>query len=333
MLTSAMSIVLGLAALQAAPQAAPQANAQVVSRVTYSCDGCIAGGQLNDRDLEGALAMKQVGAGTYFFAVDGPNHTSVAYQATMIDALNNSRQPHRELTGRRYLVMKPVANPFTDLADTMLSFYRAQPAGWTKAFTPSASQLRLGRGIVALTEPTPTASLTFPDASINVWNVTAGGADQNGFLGWANGQMTGKVAVAQQYLHEVTQHLATSGTYGFPPTVFSTVRFTDGSSIQLVADTRTATGQFRVDRSYGSARDKNNNNVPIGRQDVGGQRIGDTAMYNYNDDPKDWQQFLKRAQLWDVKFAGTPSQPQGPTLTCTATTDERGNSISHCQFY
>lgn len=132
MFTSAISIVLGLAALQLAPQA----NAQVVSRVIYSCNGCISDGQLNDVDLEGVLATKQLGHGTYFLAVDGPNNTSVVYQATTVDVLDNPRQPHRELTGGHYLVMKPVANPFTSLAGTMLNFYRAQPVGWTKEFTP-----------------------------------------------------------------------------------------------------------------------------------------------------------------------------------------------------
>lgn len=329
MFKSAISILLGLAALQLAPEA----HAQVVSRVAYSCDGCISSGKLDDMDLEGALAMKQVGSGTYFFAVDGPDNTSVVYQATTVTALDYPWQPNRELAGGRYLVMKPVANPFAGLAGTMLSFYQAHPAGWTKEFTPSASQLLLARGVVALSETAPVASLTYPDPSINVWNATEGGTGQNAILSWANSRMTGQVAVVQQFLHDVAQNLATSGTYGSPPTVVITLRFIDGSSIKLVANTNSPTGQFQIDRSYGSARDKNNNNVPISSSQVGGDKVGDTAMYYYNNDAADWQKFLQRAQLWNVTFTGTPTQPQGPTLGCTATIDEHGNIILHCQFY
>ncbi|GAB2799023.1 hypothetical protein [Dyella kyungheensis] len=91
---------------------------------------------LQREPTRGPLIVPDTISRTYFLAVDGPNNTSVVYQATTVDALDNPRQPHRELTGGRYLVMKPVANPFTSLADTMLNFYRAQPVGWTKEFTP-----------------------------------------------------------------------------------------------------------------------------------------------------------------------------------------------------
>ena len=118
-------------------QLAPNACAQVVPRVIYTCDACSTNGTLKDTDLKGALAMKSVAQGTYLFAVDGPNNTSVTYQATAVNQLDYPLQPNRELPGGRHLVMKKVAaNPFTKDATLFLKFYREQPVGWRKEFVP-----------------------------------------------------------------------------------------------------------------------------------------------------------------------------------------------------
>lgn len=325
MLKSLALLLLGVAAAQFAPSSA----AQVVPRVAYGCDGCVTKGTLDDVDLEGALAMKGVGSGTYFFAVDGARNTSVVYQATTVNALDYPWQPNRELPGGRYLVMRRVANPFTALANTMLAFYHEEPVGWIKEFTPFTSQFRLARGIATQSLPVPIASLTFPAPDVTVWEATQGGQAQNALLNWANNNMSGQGARVQQYLGDVAQNLATTATYGSPATVVITVRFQDGSSVRLVADTTSPTGEFRLDRTYGSARDKSNNTVPINDSQVGGEAVGDTAVYNFSNSPEDLQKFLARVNLWEIQLKGA----QSSGIACTATTDENKNVVFHCQFY
>lgn len=128
-------LLWGLVALSLAPDV----NAQALERVIYSCNNCISHGAIRNVDLNGALAMKKMGVGTYFLVVDGPHNTSMVYQATAVASLNRPSEPHRTLANGQHLVMKPVADRFDDLVVKMLQFYNAEPIGWQKEFVPEGS--------------------------------------------------------------------------------------------------------------------------------------------------------------------------------------------------
>lgn len=317
-----MSLLFALAGFQVFSKA----EAQVVPRIVYSCETCIVNGGLEDWDLEGVLFRNDVASGTYLLAVDGATNTSVMYAATSVSQPDDWLKPYRELPYGRYLIMRKVQNPYPELSAKMLQFYQAYPAGWTKEFTPSASQIMFANGAVTQSAQAPIASLTFPDASVTVWEATQSGQVQNAVLNWANSQMTGQIAVVQGYMHDMAQAVLTSGTFGSTPTVVITMRFSDGSTLKLEANTTSANGQFQVSRQYGAARDKHNNNVPMNSAQLGGEQVGDIAYYNFSQD--DLNKFLGRAQLWGVEIVGN----SGPTLACTSTRDSKGLLYTHCVF-
>lgn len=311
-------LVLGMTGLQFSQSA----EAQVVPRVYEVCEGCIVNGTVDDMYLEGVLGMNQVSFGTIYFVVDGYGNTSVTFQATRVTSLDYPWQPNRDLGRGQYMVMKVIPNPYTQLASQMLSFYSSSPVGWQKDFVPSdTGTLKATTGFVAHTSqstPIPIADLTFPDAGVNVWDATTGGAAQNAVLDWANSQMVGRVAVAQGFMNSMAQQLVGSPSINTPPTVTITVHFKDGSKMVLVANTDSSLGRFAVSKDYGNARDKNGNNVPISTGQVGGGGPGETAVYDFRNDQTDYDRWAARLYMWQI------SAPPRGVITCTGHLDNNG---------
>lgn len=115
---------------------APQVSAQARERTVHYCTNCISQRAISDVDLHGALAKKDVDVGTDVIVIDGPQNTSLVYQATVVASLDHPSQSHRPLADGRQRVMKSVADRFDDLVALALRFHNAEPVDWQKEFVP-----------------------------------------------------------------------------------------------------------------------------------------------------------------------------------------------------
>src|SRR5690348_9629820 len=186
------------------------------------CDGCTA------PQKRAKAATQSVGDTVY--VGDTVANTFVAYSVGL--RLDDSVSPPRQIVSPHLITADPA---YADMESALLQFYNHAPVGWSKRI-----------------------ELNYPDPFAGVYDVVAISPAQNSMLDWVdsnNGYLINQLPIRIEQVVSVFKIIDPSKM----PAMRITVRFTDGSRIDVDINYVTTNPDYRVVDDSG--RDSHNNTV------------------------------------------------------------------------
>jgi len=215
------------------------------------------------------------------------------------------------------------AEPYLSTAQRMIAFYNAAPKGWKKNLTITTAGTVSGTGVNE-------SYISYSDRSKNVYNVIDPGVDQNNLKLWIGNTLTaffqgaveGALQIAEAF-HVVDANAITK--------VVVTVKFDDGSQIDVDVDYSTTTISYKIDSTTGI--DSHHNNVPPTLAAATCSIGGDHGICTYDFDgpgnPSGKQNWQSRMTLLGVTVQSAPTS--GGHWACVKTGDGP-SAVYSCQW-
>lgn len=299
-------------------------NAHAVTQLPLLwCDNCT--------DSQKASATLTYPAGSLVYVADAINQTVDSYQVYTDSRYNSAIMSSAQKQGimpaaiasKAALWFAPT-EPYRSYANSLIAFYSLAPKGWYKSIKLATTGVLTHGGAYDLSAP-------YSDRTINVYDVIDPGPNQNNLTSWianSTGSWMNQQSVNLTNLASAF-HIVDNNRL---PKFEITIKFDDGSQINVKVDLSTTNPHYTIDPKTGI--DSHHNNVPATRAAATCSTTGDPGICNYSFDgpgnPTDKQDWQSRMTLLGVTVQGGASS--GGHWACTVT-GEGPNAVYSCQWF